>query len=126
MLVFLVLFARTAPLCAAPANTLQELYQSIGHCLMAAGGARGGEITFSFSLRRDGGLIGKKRVTYAKLSEDGANSSRDAAARNLWIENVGAAFDHCLPAQISDSLGGAIAGQPLAIRIKFRRPINEI
>jgi hypothetical protein len=82
-------------------------------------------------LRRDGGLIGKQRVTYAKLSEDSANSSRDAAARDTGarasrIENISAAFDHCMPTPIGDSLSGAIVGQPLTIRIKFRCHINDI
>lgn len=119
LLAFLVLIGLAAPVCAEPANTLQQLYQSIGHCLINSRGAPGGEITLLFSLRRDGGLIGRPRVTYARLPQD-------AAAQSRFVESVVAAFDHCMPAQITDALGGAIAGRPLTLRIVSRRHETDI
>ena len=70
-----------------------------------------------FSLKRNGSLNGKPRISYTKLPADEAlrNGDTDAIAR---------ALDGCLPIPITDGLGGAIAGRPIALRIGGKRPTD--
>ena len=98
--------AAPAPARAERANTLRELSEQLGHCLAAPGE---GELTLRLSLRRDGALLGKTHITYSKLPRD------DGQKRRL-LEGIAAAVDRCLPAKITDALGGAIAGRPLVLR----------
>ncbi len=107
------------PAQAAPANTLRELFHHLGQCLGAARGAPGEEITLRFSLRRDGALIGKPHITYKKLP-------RDAEAQRRFVESVAAALDRCLPAPVTDALGGAIAGRPLSLRLGVKGRETDI
>ena len=98
----------------APANTLRELFAELDRCL--AGGARaaaGSELTVVFSLRRDGSLLGKPRISFAHLAGSPAEQ-RDFA------QAIAAALGRCLPARITDRLGGAIAGRPIAMRFVIR------
>ncbi len=94
---------------AAPANTLREMFDGLRTCLAPAGLTAGSAVTVVFSLRRDGTLIGKPRIAFAKTSADPETTKRDFAA-------IAARFDHCLPMPVTDALGGAIAGRPIAIR----------
>jgi hypothetical protein len=96
------------PACAetiAAANSLTELRSQLGACFVSKAQWRSsGEITVNFSLRRDGSLIGRPHVSFLK---------GDAAARQQVMDQAAAALDRCLPAKISDGLGGAIAGRPI-------------
>ncbi len=105
-----ILAATNAPAQAAPSNTLAEFLHNLDHCLSSAGGAPGAEITLRFSLRRDGALLGRPHITYKRLP-------RDAEAQRRFVEGVAAALDRCLPAPITDALGGAIAGRPISLRL---------
>jgi hypothetical protein len=102
---------------AAPANTLQELWAQLGECLQTAEGAEGLDLTIVFSLKRDGGLLGKPRITHSKPLSD-ADLRRAAVS----LER---AMDKCLPASITDALGGAIAGRPLALRVLGKRRAKD-
>lgn len=115
----LALAAAVSPAQAAPANSLRELFQNLGHCLGAAVGAPGEEITLRFSLRRDGALIGKPHITYKRLPSD-------AEAQRRFVDSVAAAFDRCLPAPVTDALGGAIAGRPLSLRLGVKSRETDI
>jgi hypothetical protein len=95
---------------AAPANSLAELYAALGECVRAAAGAPGSEITVVFSLKRNGSLLGKPRISHAKLLGD-ANARRD------FVASVLSGFNHCLPVAMTDGLGGAVAGRPLNFRV---------
>jgi hypothetical protein len=93
---------------AAPADALRDLFAALRRCLVIPAAPVGSELTIRFSLRRDGALLGKPQITFAKLSGGAAEQRR-------FAEAVGAAFDRCLPAAITAALGGAIAGRPLFI-----------
>jgi hypothetical protein len=95
---------------AAPANTLRELSAELGACALGRGVEPGSELTISFMLNRWGAVIGKPRITHARLPED-------PDARRRILESVAKAIDLCLPLPITDGLGGAIAGRPIAIRL---------
>jgi hypothetical protein len=90
---------------AAPANTLRELFAQIDDCIGPLRLHSETEMSIRFSLRRDGSLIGKPRVTYLQTPKDESNRDED-------LGTVAAAFNRCLPARITPALGGAIAGQP--------------
>ncbi len=98
---------------SAPANTMRDLFMALNQCLLQAPpGVVGSEITIVFSLKRDGSLLGRPRISHAKLLGD-PDAQRNFAAGAL------AAFGKCLPS-ITDGLGGAIAGRPLSARIVSR------
>jgi len=99
----------------ALANTLQELFAQLDGCLAGVRGAAGSELTVVFSLRRDGSLMSKPRITFAHLS-GGPAEQRDFA------RGFATAFDRCLPARVTDGLGGALAGRPLSMRFILRPP----
>lgn len=104
-----------APARAEPANTLNQLFNNLNRCLIQHGLSlhSGSAMTLRFSLKRDGSLNGKPRVTYAKLPADEADRQRDVAV-------ISDAFGQCLPLSITDALGGAIAGQPLSVLMKTK------
>jgi hypothetical protein len=93
----------------APANTLRELFAELNRCLVTPKGIIGSELTIVFSLRRDGALLGKPKITFAKLPGDLSDQRK-------FADGVETAFNKCLPATITDGLGGAIAGRPLSMR----------
>jgi len=95
---------------SAPANSLRELYTALGECVKAPASLPGSEITIIFSLKRNGSLLGKPKISHAKLLGD-TNAQRD------FVAGVLAGFDRCLPVSITDGLGGAVAGRPLNFRI---------
>ena len=95
---------------STPANTLRELYTALGECVKVPGGLPGSEITVVFSLKRDGSLLGRPRISHAKLLGD-------SSAQRAFVGNVLAAFDKCLPLSITEGLGGAVAGRPMSFRV---------
>jgi hypothetical protein len=95
----------------APANNIVEMFTGLKHCLAPVAMAAGTEVTIQFSLNRRGGLIGKPRITYAHWTGDDAARKQSALA-------IAVGFDKCLPMAITDQLGGAIAGRPMAFRLR--------
>lgn len=98
---------------AEPANSLRELGSQLFTCLRGVGVAEGADLTIAFSLKRDGALLGKPRITHSRLPED-------PDARRRLVETFARAMDRCLPLSITDQLGAAIAGAQLNIRIGAR------
>jgi hypothetical protein len=97
----------------SPANTLRELFAELNRCMITPKGNIGSELTIVFSLRRDGALLGKPKITFAKLPGD-------ASDQRKFAEALASYFDKCLPITITDGLGGAIAGRPLSMRFVTR------
>jgi hypothetical protein len=100
----------------APANTLTELWRELGSCIQLPSEGAGSELTIVFALKRDGSLLGLPRITHSHLLGD-------AAAQKAFAAAAIGSLARCLPIEITDSLGGAIAGRPLSIRIG-KRPLN--
>jgi len=98
----------------APANNLTELWRGFNVCIRMPNDNPGSELTIVFALKRDGALLGKPRITHAHLLGD-------ADAQQAFVAEAIDALARCVPAKITDSLGGAIAGRLLSIRIG-RRP----
>ncbi len=52
----------------AKSAPVRELYTALGECVKSARtGLPGSELTILFSLKRDGSLLGKPRISHAKL-----------------------------------------------------------
>jgi hypothetical protein len=102
-------FAARAQAAERPANTLRELSAALHRCLVLPPGPPGSQLTIRFSLRRDGAVLGKPQITFAKLNGD-------TAQQRSFADAVAAAFDRCVPVAITDALGGALAGRPLLVR----------
>ena len=97
---------------AQPANSLHDLWQAIGACArraQVAPEAAGSEVTVLFTLRRDGSLQGKPRITYSRLIGDKIDQQAFVAASLSAIAS-------CFPLPMTDGLGGAIAGRPFRFR----------
>ena len=93
---------------------------ALNQCLLQAPpGVAGSEITIVFSLKRDGSLLGRPRISHAKLLGD-PDAQRSFSAGDL------AAFGKCLPLGVTDGLGGAIAGRPLSAGIVSRPRETDI
>ncbi|MHC2106059.1 MULTISPECIES: hypothetical protein [unclassified Methylobacterium] len=106
---------------ARAADTLAELYPVLAACWQPPaglgrpdGGAADIEITARLSLRRDGSLIGRPRITYAAGFQTGRRRSLVRATLD--------ALTGCMPARITPGLGRAIAGRPVALRFVYRPP----
>ena len=90
------------PAHAAPVNTLRELWSQLSAC-RSMGDVEGSEITIVFALRRDGALLGEPRITHSRLPGDADEQKR-------FVAGVVRALDKCLPLDLTQALGGAIAG----------------
>ena len=78
----------------------------------------GMEYTIRFAFKRDGEMIAPPRMTYA---------SHDAPAdvRNTYRDAVNAALARCMPLHLSEGMGDAVAGRPIAIRFVDDRTIGD-
>jgi hypothetical protein len=99
---------------AEPANTIQQLGHKLGACLARLQLHPGSEATVRLMLKRDGSIQGTPRITYWKLSAD-------PAARQSDAKELADALHRCLPVEITDGLGGAIAGRLLTFSFGLPR-----
>jgi hypothetical protein len=100
-------------------NTIVELRRAFDACVKAPSDGTGSELTIVFSLKRDGSLLGKPRITHSRLLGDPETQKRFVAAAIAAVEK-------CLPINITDALGGAIAGRPLSLRIVSRPKTTDV
>jgi hypothetical protein len=100
-----------------PINTLTELFAALEACWVPPPLARardGMEITVRFSLTRYGKILGQPTITFE--SRDGSDDDRLA-----YRKSIADALIRCTPLPITDALGNAIAGRPIAMRFADRR-----
>lgn len=93
------------------ANELKSLTGYLSACLQRQTFASAGvdrEVTFRFSLDQRGGLIGAPRITYLKTG---------GADPRGFLTDLQSALKACLPIRLSPSLGAAVAGRPLSMRL---------
>jgi len=98
---------------AQPVNSLHDLWQALGTCVrraLVAPQAAGSEVTVLFTLKRDGSLQGKPRITYSRLIGDKIDQQTFVAASLSAIAS-------CFPLPMTNGMGGAIAGRPLRFRL---------
>ena len=75
-----------------------------------APGPAGSRLTIMLTMKRDGSIFGKPRITFSHLEGD-------KEARQAFVDAVERAVEACLPFRITPSLGGAIAGRPFVISL---------
>lgn len=103
----------------AGADNLHDLFARLQTCLRPVPSPSGSQITIRFSLKRDGSLLGRPKITFAALP-------RDKVAGRDFVAAVAGALSRCLPIHITDGLGGAIAGRPLTLRFVVVAPSTDI
>lgn len=89
---------------AAELNTMNDVGAALQACWVPPANSENSSVTLSFSLRRDGTLIGPPRPTAIKVSGD-------AKARQAYVEAATSALQHCLPLSFSPALAQGIAGK---------------
>ena len=72
-------------------------------------------ITAIVTFRRDGTILGHPKITYE--SENATDNDR-LEYRIAVME----ALQRCTPMPFTESMGGAVAGRPFAVRFQVRRP----
>ena len=114
----------TGPACGADnakVNTIREMFDRLESCWRApalAPSEPGMQLTVVFSFKRNGELIGPPRITFV------SNYATDEQ-RLVFSTAVTEALQRCTPMPLTDGLGNAIAGRPLAVRFDGRR-MNSI
>ena len=101
-------------------DNIGDLFAELRSCWSppAPGVAREGmQMSVRFSFKRSGEMIGPPRMTYA-------TSGVPADTRSTYLKAINASLDACLPLKFTGSLGGALAGRPIAIRYVDNRDLG--
>src|ERR1700760_2047209 len=101
----------------AALNTLKEIFDTLGACWKPPPPSRANptDITVIFSFNREGVILGHPRITYE--SEQASDNDR-LQYRIAVMETL----QRCTPLPFTEALGGAVAGRPLTILFKTRKP----
>jgi hypothetical protein len=78
----------------------------------------GMQMSVRFSFKRSGEIIASPRMTFAT-----AGASADV--RDTYLKAINASLNACMPLKFTDSLGGALAGRPIAIRYVDNRELGK-
>ncbi|MEA3089299.1 MAG: hypothetical protein QOJ04_641 [Caballeronia sp.] len=97
-------------------NTIQEAIARIGSCWKppAVSEANPIDITVIVSFNRAGEILGRPRITYE--SEQATDNDR-LHYRVAVME----ALQRCAPMPFTESMAGAVAGRPFAVRFRNRK-----
>lgn len=101
-------------------NTIGDLFAALRACWRAPPpdeAREGMQASIRFSFNRNGQLIAPPRSTY--ISHDAPQE-----AREVYRSSIEAAFTRCAPFHFTRSLGGAIAGRPIAVRYVESRSLE--
>jgi hypothetical protein len=98
----------------APArlNSIRDLFAALRGCWVPPAkedSHAGTQLSVRLSFKRNGEPLGPPRVTYV-------SRGTSAQLRQTYLDAVTASLKRCTPLPFSASLGGALAGRPIAIR----------
>jgi hypothetical protein len=102
-------------------DTIGDLFAALRSCWSppSADAAREDmQMTVRFSFKRSGDMIGPPRVTFA-------TAGVPADIRDTYFKAINASLDACVPLKFTGSLGGALAGRPIAIRYVDNRELDR-
>src|ERR1700742_5001054 len=102
-------------------DSIGDLFAELRSCWSpptAADAQAGMQMTVRFSFKRDGGMIGAPRLTFAT---EGAS----ADIRNTYLKAINTSLDACIPLKLTNGLGGALVGRPIAIRYVDNRELEK-
>jgi hypothetical protein len=102
-------------------DSISQMYAALRACWVPPPKDKaryGMQYTIRFAFKRDGEMIAPPRMTYA---------SHDApsAVRDVYRDAVNATLARCAPLHVSQGMGGAVAGRPIAIRFVDNRTIDN-
>ena len=107
-----------APAQPAQVNTIADVFARLRTCWQPPDPARahpGIDITVVVSFKRAGEILGRPRVTYESEQDDDND-------RLLYRIAAMEALQRCTPMPFTETMAGAIAGRPFAIRFHNRKP----
>lgn len=102
-------------------DTIGDLFAALRACWSppSADAAREGmQMSVRFSFKRTGEIIAAPRVTYATAGVPGDT-------RDTYLKAINASLSSCTPLKLTDGLGGALAGRPIAIRYVDNRDLGR-
>jgi hypothetical protein len=105
------LLASAGPAAAQQVNNIREAYVRFGTCWKPPPESRAHpiDITVIVSFNRDGNILGHPRITYESEQADDNDRVQYRVA-------VMEALQRCTPMPFTESMAGAVAGRPFAIR----------
>jgi len=87
-----------------PVETLGAMSQALWACWRPPEHVGRYQVTVTFALKRSGEVLGKPRITYS-MFDGGADE------RKVIVGAILQALDDCTPVNVTEALGGAIAGR---------------
>jgi hypothetical protein len=102
-------------------DNIGDLFAALRSCWtppQAEAAKEGMQMTVRFSFKRSGDMIGPPRVTYA-------TAGAPAGVRDSYLKAINDSLGACVPLKFSGSLGGALAGRPIAIRYVDNRELDN-
>ncbi len=100
---------------AEPLKTMNEVGAAIQACWKSPSDIKNSSITLSFSLKRDGSLIGAPKPT-------AINVEGDEKARTAFVDTAVKSLQDCFPLSLSPALANGIAGT--VYTVQFAAPAN--
>jgi|SRR5262245_22381787 len=101
-------------------DTIRAMFDALRACWVPPDQehARAGmQMSVRFALKRSGEIIATPRVTYT--SPDAPSD-----ARETYLNAITAALERCMPLHLTEGLGGAVAGRPIAVRFVDNRKLK--
>jgi hypothetical protein len=102
-------------------DTIGDLFAELRSCWTPPppdSAQQGMQMTVRFSFKRSGEIIAAPRLTFAT-----AGASADV--RDTYLKAINSSLDACMPLKFTGSLGGALAGRPIAIRYVDNRELEK-
>ena len=102
-------------------DSIRDLFAELRSCWtppQAESAKAGMQMTVRFSFKRSGDMIGSPRMTFA-------TAGAAADVRDTYLKAINSSLDACIPLKFTDSLGGALAGRPIAIRYVDNRDLAK-
>jgi hypothetical protein len=92
-------------------NTIKDVLERLGTCWKPppASRAKAMDITIIVSFNRSGAIMGRPRITFETAEAD----DNDRLAYRVAVME---ALQRCTPMPFTESMGGAVAGHPFAIK----------
>jgi hypothetical protein len=102
-------------------DSIGDLFAALRSCWSPppADNAREGmQMSVRFSFKRTGEIIAKPQLTFA-------TAGVPSDTRATYLKAINASLNACMPLKFTDSLGGALAGRPIAIRYVDNRELGK-
>ena len=105
------------PIEPSQVSTLEDLFKRLHNCWRAPPPSKANpeDVTVLVTFERSGNIFGQPKITY---ESDQATDNDRLLYRIAVMETL----QRCTPMPFTDSMGGAVAGRPFAIRFVNRRP----